>query len=161
MGATIGELGVGALRSAFAIDITGRAWLSLGRESKRLDMHRSPPPKSAVMLGLAALAVELPLLVTCLLVQLLKQCPHCRHEWLSWPVLAGAFPWYVATFKFKVLPKDLSLFQLKFGWGVFTACLIAVLFAVSRRSTLWRQLLAAGLVFASGLAVLAFLLIAA
>ena len=41
------------------------------------------------MLSLAALAVELPFLVTCALVQLLRDCSHCRHEWLSWPILPG------------------------------------------------------------------------
>jgi len=61
-------------------------------------MRRSSPPKPVVMVSLAALAVELPFLVTWLLVQWLRDCSHCRHEWLSWPVLAGVFPWYCATF---------------------------------------------------------------
>jgi hypothetical protein len=113
------------------------------------------------MFSLAALAVELPFLLTFLLVQLLKQCPHCRHEWLSWPILSGAFPWYFATFSLKLLPRDLSLTQVKFGWGAFTVGLIAALFLACRRSTVWRQLLAGGLVLSSGLAVLAFVLIAA
>ena len=124
-------------------------------------MHRSPPPKHATMLGLATLAVELPFLTTSLLVHLLKQCAHCRHEWLSWPILAGAFPWYIGAFSLKVIPRDLSIFQLKFGWGVFTISLVALIFALGVRSTLWRQVLVAGLVASCGLALLAFLLIAA
>lgn len=124
-------------------------------------MHRSPPPKPAVMLTLAALTVELPFLVTCLLVQLLKQCPHCRHEWLSWPILAGAFPWYFSAFTLHIIPRDLSNLQVRFGWGAFTTCLIALTFLASWRSGVWRQLLAGGLVVSSGLAILAFLLIAA
>jgi hypothetical protein len=113
------------------------------------------------MLGLAAMAVELPFLITCLLVQLLKQCPHCRHEWLSWPILAGTFPWYFATFSLRFIPRDLSAFQLKIGCGIFTACLIALIFALGRRTTLWRVPLGIGLVVSSTLAVLTFLLIAA
>ena len=124
-------------------------------------MHHSPPPKPVVMLGLSASAVELPFFVTFLLVQWLKQCPHCRHEWLSWPILAGAFPWYVSALNLHVIPRDLSLLQLKCGWAAFTACFVGLLFVVCRRSGLWRWLLAGGLVVASGLAVLAFLLIAA
>jgi len=124
-------------------------------------MHRSPAPKPAVMLSLSLVAVELPFLVTCLLVQALKQCPHCRHEWLSWPILAGAFPWYFTAFNLKLFPRDLSTLQVRCGWGAFTACLIALIFAVSWRSAVWRQLLAGGLVVSSGLAILAFLLIAA
>jgi hypothetical protein len=124
-------------------------------------MHHSPPPKPAAILGLAALAVELPFLVTCLLVQVLKQCPHCRHEWLSWPILPGAFPWYFATFSLKLIPRNLGVIQMKFGWAVFTACLIGLIFAVSRRSVFWRQLIAVGFVISAALAGLAFLLIAA
>ena len=124
-------------------------------------MHHSPPPKPAVMLGLAVLAVELPFLLTCLLVQWLKQCPHCRHEWLSWPVLAGVFPWYFAAFCLKLIPKDLSIVQLKTGWGVFTVCFIALIFALARASTLWRQILAAALVVSTALAAMTFALIAA
>jgi hypothetical protein len=124
-------------------------------------MHSSPPTKPAVLFSLAALAVELPFFLTCLLVQLFKQCPHCRHEWLSWPILSGAFPWYFATFSLKLIPRDLSLMQVKLGWVVFTACIIAALFLACWRSVLWRPLLAGGLVLSSGLAVLAFLLIAA
>ena len=124
-------------------------------------MLRSPPPKSANLLSLAALAVELPFLVTFVLVQLLKQCPHCQREWLSWPILAGAFPWYFATINLKLIPRDLSIFQIKFGWGMFTACLTALIFALSRRSTLWRVPLTVGFVVSTGLALLAFLLIAA
>jgi hypothetical protein len=129
--------------------------------AKYRGMHHSPPPKPAAMLGLAALAVELPFLVTYLLVQVLKQCPHCRHEWLSWPILPGAFPWFFGTFSLKIIPRDLSIIQVKFGWAVFTACLTGLIFAVSRRSALWRQLIAVGFVVSSGLAFLAFLLIAA
>ncbi|MCX6922445.1 MAG: hypothetical protein NT154_04415, partial [Verrucomicrobia bacterium] len=104
---------------------------------------------------------ELPFLIASLLVHLLKQCPHCRQEWLNWPILAGAFPCYIATFSLKVLPRDLSNLQLKFGWGVFTACLVTVVYALSIRSTLWRLFLVAGLLSSTGLALLAFLLIAA
>jgi len=113
------------------------------------------------MLGLAALAVELPFLAGCLLVQMLSRCSHCRHEWLSWPLLAGAFPAYHATFYFKLLPRDLTMMQVRFVWGAFTACFIAVLFLASRRNGAWRQILAGGLALSSGLAVLAYLLIAA
>ena len=118
-------------------------------------MHHSPPPKPAVMLSLAVLAVELPFLIVCLLVQWLKQCPHCRHEWLSWPILAGAFPSYF------VFSHNLNMLQVRLGWGAFTACLIALIFVASWRSALWRQLLAGGLAVSSGLAILAYLLIAA
>lgn len=124
-------------------------------------MKHSPPPKPIVMLGLAALAVELPFFVMFLLVQWLKRCPHCRHEWLSWPILAGAFPWYVSACNLHVIPRDLSLLQMKCAWGTFTACFVALLFVTSWRSRLRRGLLAGGLVLASGLALLAFLLIAA
>lgn len=113
------------------------------------------------MLVLATLAVELPFLVTCLLVQVLKQCPHCKHEWLSWPILPGAFPWFFATFSLKIIPRDLGNVPVKFGWAVFTACLISFIFAVSRRSVFWRQLIAAGFVVSAGLAIMAFMLIAA
>jgi hypothetical protein len=113
------------------------------------------------MISLAVLAVELPFLVTCLLVQLLRDCSHCRHEWLSWPFLAGVFPWYFATFSLKLIPKDLSIVQLKTGWGVITVCFIALIFTLARASTLWRQILAAALVVSSALAVMAFALIAA
>ena len=124
-------------------------------------MHRSPPPNPVVMLSLAALAVELPFLVTCLLVQLLRNCSHCRHEWLSWPVLAGVFPWYFATFSLKLIPTDLSLVQIKAVCGVFTLCLIALAFALTKASTLWRQILAGALVVSIALAVIACALIAA
>jgi len=113
------------------------------------------------MIGLAALTVELPFLVTCLLVQALKQCPHCKHEWLSWPILPGAFPWFFATFTLKIIPRDISTVSVKFGWAVFTVSLIGLIFAVSRRSAFWRQLIAAGFVVSAGLAVMAFMLIAA
>ena len=73
------------------------------------------------MLGMAALVVESPFLVTCLLVQVFKQCPHCKHEWLSWPILPGAFPWYFAAINLKLIPRDLSVIQLKFGWALFAA----------------------------------------
>jgi hypothetical protein len=105
--------------------------------------------------------VELPFFVTWLLVSVLKQCPHCRHEWLSWPVLAGAFPWYVATFNLKLIPRSLETYQLKIGFGLFTACFVMLLFGVAQRTTRWRYVLATGLLVSSGLAVLAFLLIAA
>jgi len=124
-------------------------------------MHRPPPPKPVIMLALAALAVELPFFITFLLVEGLKQCPHCRHEWLSWPILAGAFPWYVSAFIFHIIPRDVSLLQIKCGWAAFTACFVGLLFAACRRCGLWRWLLAGGIVAASGLALLAFLLIAA
>ena len=124
-------------------------------------MQRSPAPKPVVMLSLAALAVELPFLVTCVLVQLLRDCSHCRHEWLSWPILPGVFPWYFATFTLKIIPKDFSIAQLKAGWGVFTVSLIALLFALTKTSTLWRQVLAAALVVSTALAVMACALIAA
>lgn len=113
------------------------------------------------MLGLAALAVELPFLVTCLLVQVQKQCPHCRHEWLNWPILPGAFPWFFATFTLRLIPRDLGIAPVKFGWAVFTACLIGLIFAMSRQSVFWRQLIAVGFVVSAGLAVMAFMLIAA
>ena len=113
------------------------------------------------MLSLAALAVELPFLVTCLLVQALKQCPHCKHEWLSWPILPGAVPWFFTTFSLKLIPRDLGTVSVKFGWAVFTVSLIGLMFAVSRRSAFWRQLIAASFVVSAGLAVMAFMLIAA
>jgi len=113
------------------------------------------------MIGLATLAVELPFLVTCLLVQALKQCPHCKHEWLSWPILPGVSPWFFATFTLKLIPRDLSTLSVKFGWAVFTVSLIGLMFVVSRRSAFWRQLIAASFVVSTVLAVLAFLLIAA
>ena len=113
------------------------------------------------MLSLAALAVELPFFVTCVLVQLFRDCSHCRHEWLSWPVLAGVFPWYFAAFSLKLIPKDLSIVQLKTGGGVFTVCVIALIFALARASTLWRQILAAALVVSTALAAMTFALIAA
>lgn len=124
-------------------------------------MRRSPPLKPAIMLSLAGAAVELPFFATCLLVQLFRHCDHCRHEWLSWPILCGVAPWYIATFDFKLLPRDLSMVQIRCGWGMFTACLIALVFAASWRSTLWRQLLAASLIFSAALAILAFGIIAA
>jgi hypothetical protein len=124
-------------------------------------MHRSLPPKPAVLLGLAVLVVELPFLVTCLLVQMLRRCEHCRHEWLHWPILPGVVPWHFATFSLRLIPRDLSLLQVRLGWGAFTACLVAVIFVASWRSRFWRPVLAAGLVAASGLAVLTFLIIAA
>ena len=124
-------------------------------------MHRSPPLKPAIMLGLATAAVELPFLATCLLVQLFRHCDHCRHEWLSWPVLSGVVPWYIATFALKLFPPGLSMLQIRCVWGVFTACLIALVFALSWRSTLWLQLLTVSLVVSAGLALLAFGVIAA
>ena len=113
------------------------------------------------MLGLATLAVELPFLAGYLLVQMLSRCSHCRHEWLSWPVLPGAFPWYHVTYSLKLLPRNLTTMQGKLIWGAFTACFIAALFLASRRNGAWRQILAGGLALSSGLAVLAYLLIAA
>ncbi len=124
-------------------------------------MNHSPPPKPAILLSLAALAVELPFFVTCLLVQVLKDCPHCRHEWLSWPILAGAFPYFFAASNLHLVPRHLSVTAGKFGWGAFTASLIALVFLVSWKSMLWRQFLAAALILSTGLAVLAFLSIAA
>jgi len=124
-------------------------------------MLRSTPPKTAAILGWATMAVELPFLATCVLVQLLKQCPHCRHEWLSWPILPGAVPWYFATFGLRLIPRDLGSFPLKIGWGVFTACLIALVFALSRRTTLWRVPLGFAAIVSTALAVLTFLSIAA
>jgi hypothetical protein len=124
-------------------------------------MQGSPPPKPAILLSLAALAIEVPFFVTCLLVQLLKNCSHCRHEWLSWPILAGAFPSYFAAINLHMAPAHLSLNMFKFGSGAFTASLIALVFLLGLKTTLWRQLLAGALLVSTGLAVLAFLLIAA
>ena len=113
------------------------------------------------MLNLAVAAVELPFLATCLLVQLFRHCDHCRHEWLSWPILSGVAPWYFAAFHFKLVPRDLTLFQVRCGWALFTVFFIALVFALSWRSALWRQLLAASLILSTALAVLAFCVIAA
>jgi hypothetical protein len=112
-----------------------------------------------VMLSLAALAVELPFFVTFLLVQWLS--PHCGREWLSWPILAGLFPWYVAVFEFHIIPRDLPMLQVRIGWGAFTACFIASLFFSAWQHRFWRQLLAGGLAVSSVLAILAFLLMKA
>lgn len=111
-------------------------------------------------LGLAALSVELPFLVACLLVQVFKDCPHCRHEWLSWPILAGAFPSYLAEINLHFGLSHLSTNVLRFEWGAFTATLIALAFLASFRSPRWRQILAGTLILSSGLAALAFVLIA-
>lgn len=70
-------------------------------------------------------------------------------------------PLYFASFTLKIIPKDLSIAQLKAGWGVFTVCLIALLFALTKASTHWRQVLAAALVVSTALAVMACALIAA
>lgn len=124
-------------------------------------MHRSQPLKPAIMLSLAAAAVELPFLATCLLVQLFRHCDHCRHEWLSWPILSGVAPWYITAFYFKLVPRDLTMFQVRCGLASFTVCFIALVFALSWRSALWRQLLAASLFLSAALAILAFGVIAA
>src|SRR5690349_7931591 len=79
-------------RSEFEPQVVS-SWPSLTHASPPLKpWPTSLPPRPWVTLGLAAFVVESPFLVTFLLVQLLKQCPHCRHQWLSWPILPGAFP---------------------------------------------------------------------
>ena len=124
-------------------------------------MHYSPPPKASALLGLATLAVELPFLVTCLLVQVLRSCPHCRHEWLSWPILPGAFPWFFAAISLKSIPRDAGIVPMKCGWAVFTVCLIGLIFAACRQNAFWQLVLAAGVLVSSALAVVTFMLIAA
>ena len=123
-------------------------------------MRRLPPLKPVLMLGLAVGSVELPFLVVCVLVQCFRECAHCRHEWLSWPILAGVGPWYTSL-RLGLLPRNLSLLEVRWGWGVFTTCLIGLVFAVSCRSTLWRQVLAGSLILSAALAALAFGIIAA
>ncbi len=113
------------------------------------------------MFGLAILAVELPFLSSFLLVEMLARCSHCRHQWLSWPILAGAFPSYHATFYWKLLPRDLTMLQVRLVWSAFTALFITLLFLASRHSGAWRQILAGGMAISIGLALLAYLLIAA
>ncbi len=75
--------------------------------------------------------------------------------------LAGAFPWYFGASMLKLIPREMSMFQIRCAWGLLTASLIGLIFVASRRSTLWRHFLAGGLILSSGLALLAFLLIAA
>jgi uncharacterized membrane protein YvbJ len=55
-------------------------------------MYRSVPPKPAVMLGLAAVSVELPLFIAFLLV---RWSQHFGPQWLFWPVFAGLYPSFV------------------------------------------------------------------
>ena len=111
----------------------------------------SPPPRPWVTLGLAAFVVESPFLVTFLLVQLFRP----QNEWWYWPILPGCFPSY------RLLPPHATLPQARLLWGAFTALLILLIFKVSWRSTFWRQLLVGGLIVSVGLAMMAYLLIAA
>ncbi len=113
------------------------------------------------MLILAAAAVELPFLAACLLVQLLYHCPHCRHEWLSWPLLPGVVPWYFATYGLGLVPRTLTEFQLRCGFGAWTVCLIFLVAVLSWRNAHWRRVLAVGAALSIGLALLAFLMLAA
>jgi len=113
------------------------------------------------MFGLATVAVELPFLATCLVVQCFRHCDHCRHVWPSWPILSGVGPWYIGTVLLWPLSRNLSMLSIRWGWAVFTLCFITVAFAACWRSTLWRQLLATTLILSSALALLAFGIIAA
>ncbi len=72
------------------------------------------------------------------------QCPHRRHEWLSWLVLAGAFPWYAATFDLNLVPRGLDIYPIKTGFGLFTACFLGLIFVLGRRTTLWRFVVVVG-----------------
>jgi hypothetical protein len=107
------------------------------------------------MIGLSVLAVELPFLLSMVLVQVLVQCAHCRGVWRTfWPILPGFVPSYILG--------------ARYGGAQFyiIVCLVTVgfmtgVFFLSFRSRYWRFMLAAsGLIF-SLLAALAHALIAA
>lgn len=109
------------------------------------------------MLALAAAAVELPLFIAFLLV---KSGPHFGPEWFYWPILTGLFPCFFAS-HLHLLPHQLSMVEVRIAEALFTACLIALVFAVASRTTFWRQLLTGAFGLSSVLAALAFMLLAA
>jgi hypothetical protein len=126
-----------------------------------INIPHQPTQKPAVILSLAIASVELPFLVVCLLVQELRHCHHCRQEWLSWPILPGVVPWYIAANSFRFVPRDLSMTQLRCVWGVLTVCFIVGIFALCRRGVFWRPFLGFGLALSAAMAVMTYLFIAA
>jgi hypothetical protein len=116
-------------------------------------MCRSVPPKPAVILGLAALMVELPLFVAFLLV---RWGGHFGQVWLYWPILDGLFPWFIVNGILRQIPIHLSI-NFWFGCGALTMGLIWLIFALSWRSSYWRRFLGAGLAVSTVLVFLAYL----
>jgi hypothetical protein len=109
------------------------------------------------MLLLAAISVELPLLIAFLLVR----CgPHFGPEWFYWPIMTGLFPCFFAR-QLQLVPHQLSMVEVRIGEALVTACLIALVFAIASRTRFWRQLLTGAFGLSSVLAVLAFMLLAA
>jgi hypothetical protein len=121
-------------------------------------MCRSVPPKPAVMLSLAAVAVELPPFVVFLLV---RWSGNFNGGWLDWPILDGLFPYFVVTYILKLVPLKGSIYLLHVGGGVWTLGLIALVFVFSWRSSYWPRLLTAGLAVSSVFTFLAFMLLRA
>ena len=109
------------------------------------------------MLVLAAISVELPLLIAFLLV---RSGPHFGPEWFYWPIMTGLFPCFFAR-QLQLVPPQLPMVEFRIAETVFTACLIALVFALASRTTFWRQLLTGAFGLSSVLAVLAFMLLAA
>ncbi|MGZ4973691.1 MAG: hypothetical protein ACXWDN_13100, partial [Limisphaerales bacterium] len=109
-------------------------------------------------------SVETPFLITAVLVNLFHHCAHCQHEWLLyWPVLPSMFPAYLVSVVFhpSALLRNLSVAQFHFFGGVFTACFIVAVFLLARGRTYWWLHLAGAFVISSGLAAMAFIIIAA
>lgn len=115
-------------------------------------------PSVWAMLGLAALAVELPFFAGFVLAQFLVACAHCRGIWKLWPVLPGMLPSFLLGRRwFHQLPE--RWFWL--GAAVFTIAFVLGLLAMARRTSRWRWVLGAGLALSCLLAVLGHALIAA
>ena len=121
-------------------------------------MNGSPPPRSATIVCLVVLIVELPAFLIFLLIRF---TPNYGAEWDNWPVLTGLFPALFATDTLKLLPRHLSLPWLRVELAAFTMLFMILLLFLSWRTRFWKPVLAVGLASSSGLAVLGLLLLRA